>query len=447
MKKVIRMNEIIVSLSSGAVKAAISMIRMSGNGSFDLINSVFSNQKERIHQHVYYGYIQDGKDKIDEVMISFFKGPHSFTGEDMVEISCHGSLFIVSSILSLLVSKGARIAQRGEFTKRAFLNGKLDLIEAEAVNDLINADSKLQARLALSGLNGLTSEYVEKLSDHLLDILSQIEVNIDYPEYDDVEQLTDETILPAIDSFLKQLDQVIADSQKGQLIKEGIQTVIIGKPNVGKSSLLNVLLKEDKAIVTDIAGTTRDIVEGKIGFHGLTFHLTDTAGIHEAKDQIEQIGILKSLQSLKKAQLIFLVLDASSPLTEEDYQLLKKTESLPRVIILNKADLPIQTRLDGAVYISAKMKNVDELENKILEIFPQLQYDDEPLLFNARQEGLLQQAKVHLLEARRQAVQHQMIDLIGIDIKEAYTCILEILGKVSKEDLLDNIFSKFCLGK
>lgn len=440
-------NDTIVSLCSGAVKAAISVIRVSGSSSFDIVNSVFSNKKEKQHQKVYYGYIKDEDEIVDEVMVAYYKGPHSFTAEDMVEISCHGNMYIVEKILELLISKGARIADRGEFSQRAFLFKRIDLVNAEAINDLINASSKQAVKLALSGLKGLTSSYVDELSNGLLDVISQIEVNIDYPEYDDIEQLTFDSVLPSINNFLVQLDKVIDDTKKGQTIKDGINTVILGKPNVGKSSLLNALLKEDKAIVTSIAGTTRDIVEGKIDFYGLTLNLVDTAGIHESNDFIEQIGINKSLESLKKAQLVLLVLDGSRELEDEDYELLEKTKDHTRIIVINKNDQELKFKMDEAVYISSVNKDLKELEVKIKEIFKDLSYNDEPLLFNARQLGLLNQAKGHLLEAKHQAENGQVIDLISIDLKQAYVCILEILGKNNAEGLLDNIFSKFCLGK
>ena len=440
-------NDTIVSLCSGAVKAAISVIRVSGSSSFDIVNSVFSNKKEKQHQKVYYGYIKDEDEIVDEVMVTYYKGPHSFTAEDMVEISCHGNMYIVEKILELLISKGARIADRGEFSQRAFLFKRIDLVNAEAINDLINASSKQAVKLALSGLKGLTSSYVDELSNGLLDVISQIEVNIDYPEYDDIEQLTFDSVLPSINNFLVQLDKVIDDTKKGQTIKDGINTVILGKPNVGKSSLLNALLKEDKAIVTSIAGTTRDIVEGKIDFYGLTLNLVDTAGIHESNDFIEQIGINKSLESLKKAQLVLLVLDGSRELEDEDYELLEKTKDHTRIIVINKNDQELKFKMDEAVYISSVNKDLKELEVKIKEIFKDLSYNDEPLLFNARQLGLLNQAKGHLLEAKQQAENGQVIDLISIDLKQAYVCILEILGKNNAEGLLDNIFSKFCLGK
>ena len=440
-------NDTIVSLCSGAVKAAISVIRVSGSSSFDIVNSVFSNKKEKQHQKVYYGYIKDEDEIVDEVMVAYYKGPHSFTAEDMVEISCHGNMYIVEKILELLISKGARIADRGEFSQRAFLFKRIDLVNAEAINDLINASSKQAVKLALSGLKGLTSSYVDELSNGLLDVISQIEVNIDYPEYDDIEQLTFDSVLPSINNFLVQLDKVIDDTKKGQTIKDGINTVILGKPNVGKSSLLNALLKEDKAIVTSIAGTTRDIVEGKIDFYGLTLNLVDTAGIHESNDFIEKIGINKSLESLKKAQLVLLVLDGSRELEDEDYELLEKTKDHTRIIVINKNDQELKFKMDEAVYISSVNKDLKELEVKIKEIFKDLSYNDEPLLFNARQLGLLNQAKGHLLEAKHQAENGQVIDLISIDLKQAYVCILEILGKNNAEGLLDNIFSKFCLGK
>ena len=440
-------NDTIVALASGAIKSAISVIRVSGSNSFEIVDSIFSNKKEKLHQKVYYGFIKDNEEIVDEVMITYYKGPKSFTAEDMVEISCHGNLYIVQKIIELLVSKNARIAEKGEFTKRAFLFNRIDLVNAEAVNDLINANSKQAVKLALSGLNGLTSKYVYELSDALLDVISQIEVNIDYPEYDDVEQLRYDSVLPSINKFIAQLDKVIDDTKKGQTIKDGINTVIVGKPNVGKSSLLNAMLKEDKAIVTNIAGTTRDIVEGKIDFYGLTLNLIDTAGIHSSDDIIEQIGINKSLESLSKAQLVLLVLDGSEKLSQEDEELLEKTKDHQRIVIINKTDLNSITSYPGAVYISTINKDLKQLETKIKEMFNELTYNDEPLLFNARQLGLLSMAKNHLLEAKQQAEMGQVIDIISIDLNQAYKCILQILGKSNADGLLDNIFSKFCLGK
>ena len=440
-------NDTIVALCSGAIKSAISVIRVSGNDSFNIVNSIFSNKKEKLHQKAYYGFIKENDEIVDEVMVTYYVGPKSFTAEDMVEISCHGNMYIVSKIIELIISKGARLAENGEFTKRAFLFNRIDLVNAESINDLINANSKQAVKLAMSGLNGLTSEYVLKLSDDLLNVISQIEVNIDYPEYDDVEQLRYDSVLPSINDFINQLDKVIDDTKKGQTIKDGIDTVIVGRPNVGKSSLLNAMLKEDKAIVTNIAGTTRDIVEGKIDFYGLTLNLIDTAGIRKSDDVIENIGINKSLKSLEKAQLVLLVIDGSEALTKEDEELLEKTKDYKRIIVINKNDNDIKVNIENAVYISSLNKDLKQLEERIKEEFKDLSYNDEPLLFNARQLGLLNKAKESLLSAKNEAENGQVIDIIAIDLQAAYGCILEILGKSSKEDLLDNIFSKFCLGK
>lgn len=440
-------NDTIVALCSGAIKSAISVIRVSGNDSFNIVNSIFSNKKEKLHQKAYYGFIKENDEIVDEVMVTYYVGPKSFTAEDMVEISCHGNMYIVSKIIELIISNGARLAENGEFTKRAFLFNRIDLVNAESINDLINANSKQAVKLAMSGLNGLTSEYVLKLSDDLLNVISQIEVNIDYPEYDDVEQLRYDSVLPSINEFINQLDKVIDDTKKGQTIKDGIDTVIVGRPNVGKSSLLNAMLKEDKAIVTNIAGTTRDIVEGKIDFYGLTLNLIDTAGIRKSDDVIENIGINKSLKSLEKAQLVLLVIDGSETLTKEDEELLEKTKDYKRIIVINKNDNDIKVNIENAVYISSLNKDLKQLEERIKEEFKDLSYNDEPLLFNARQLGLLNKAKESLLSAKNEAENGQVIDIIAIDLQAAYGCILEILGKRNKEDLLDNIFSKFCLGK
>lgn len=327
------MKNTIVALSSGAIKSAIAIIRMSGPDSFNILKNIFSNKQDYQANKIYFGYIKDKEEVVDEVLVSTFLAPHSFTGEDMVEISCHGNLYIVSKIIELCLSFGAKMAERGEFSKRAFINGKIDLVEAESINDLINANNKQAIKLALNGLKGNTSKYVEKLSADLLDLISQIEVNIDYPEYDEVEELTHLSVLPKLIEMENTLNQVIKDTQKGYLIKEGLNTVILGKPNVGKSSLLNALLKQDKAIVTDIAGTTRDLVEGKIDLNGITLNLIDTAGVHEVNDKIEKIGIDKTLNVLKDAHLVLLVLDNSKNLTDEDNYLLDLTKNYNRIII------------------------------------------------------------------------------------------------------------------
>lgn len=441
------MKNTIVALSSGAIKSAIAIIRMSGPDSFNILKNIFSNKQDYQANKIYFGYIKDKEEVVDEVLVSTFLAPHSFTGEDMVEISCHGNLYIVSKIIELCLSFGAKMAERGEFSKRAFINGKIDLVEAESINDLINANNKQAIKLALNGLKGNTSKYVEKLSADLLDLISQIEVNIDYPEYDEVEELTHLSVLPKLIEMENTLNQVIKDTQKGYLIKEGLNTVILGKPNVGKSSLLNALLKQDKAIVTDIAGTTRDLVEGKIDLNGITLNLIDTAGVHEVNDKIEKIGIDKTLNVLKDAHLVLLVLDNSKNLTDEDNYLLDLTKNYNRIIVFNKNDLKSINQYPDAVNISALNHDLKQLEDKIKEKFKDLDYNDEPLLFNARQLGLLKNALNNVIQAKQQASKGQVIDIIAIDIQSAYKNILEILGQSSNLNLLDNIFSKFCLGK
>lgn len=441
------MKNTIVALSSGAIKSAIAIIRMSGPDSFNILKNIFSNKQDYQANKIYFGYIKDKEDVVDEVLVSTFLAPHSFTGEDMVEISCHGNLYIVSKIIELCLSFGAKMAERGEFSKRAFINGKIDLVEAESINDLINANNKQAIKLALNGLKGNTSKYVEKLSADLLDLISQIEVNIDYPEYDEVEELTHLSVLPKLIEMENTLNQVIKDTQKGYLIKEGLNTVILGKPNVGKSSLLNALLKQDKAIVTDIAGTTRDLVEGKIDLNGITLNLIDTAGVHEVNDKIEKIGIDKTLNVLKDAHLVLLVLDNSKNLTDEDNYLLDLTKNYNRIIVFNKNDLNSLNQFPDSVNISALNHDLKQLEDKIKEKFKDLDYNDEPLLFNARQLGLLKNALNNIIQAKQQASKGQVIDIIAIDIQSAYKNILEILGQSSNLNLLDNIFSKFCLGK
>ena len=441
------MKNTIVALSSGAIKSAIAIIRMSGPDSFNILKNIFSNKQDYQANKIYFGYIKDKEEVVDEVLVSTFLAPHSFTGEDMVEISCHGNLYIVSKIIELCLSFGAKMAERGEFSKRAFINGKIDLVEAESINDLINANNKQAIKLALNGLKGNTSKYVEKLSADLLDLISQIEVNIDYPEYDEVEELTHLSVLPKLIEMENTLNQVIKDTQKGYLIKEGLNTVILGKPNVGKSSLLNALLKQDKAIVTDIAGTTRDLVEGKIDLNGITLNLIDTAGVHEVNDKIEKIGIDKTLNVLKDAHLVLLVLDNSKNLTDEDNYLLDLTKNYNRIIVFNKNDLNSLNQFPDAVNISALNHDLKQLEDKIKEKFKDLDYNYEPLFFNARQLGLLKNALNNVIQAKQQASKGQVIDIIAIDIQSAYKNILEILGQSSNLNLLDNIFSKFCLGK
>ena len=337
------------------------------------------------------------------------------------------------------------MARRGEFTERAFLSGKMDLSQAEGINDLIWAKDEINAKSAIHSLKGSVAKLMRSLEEDLTQIISNIEVNIDYPEYDDVHQLTEEEILPRAEKWIDDIHQIIVTAQQSAVIKEGINTVILGRPNVGKSSLLNALLEEDKAIVTDVAGTTRDLVEGTVRLSGITLNLIDTAGIRKSDDAIEQIGITKSLQALEKAQLVIVVLDGSEELTEEDQELLEKTKNYNRIVVYNKKD---KDSVHAGISISAIQKDITELTNAIVEKY-QSEYiaANSDTLNNERQIGYALQAEQAMREAVNALHAGMELDLVTIDLEKAWTALRQITGKAGKEDLLDEIFSRFCLGK
>ena len=440
------MNDTIAAIATANATGAVSIIRISGDEAIliasELINKDLSKKEGYT---ITFGTVQEENDVVDEVLVSIFRAPKSYTGEDVVEIGCHGGLFITRKILSLCLGKGARLARRGEFTERAFLNGKMDLSQAEGVNDLINATDEVNAKSAMHSLKGSVSKILKPLEEDLTQIISNIEVNIDYPEYDDVHQLTEDEILPKAKAWLKDIQKLIDEAKKAVNIREGIDTVILGRPNVGKSSLLNALLEEDKAIVTDIAGTTRDIVEGTVRLDGITLNLIDTAGIHESNDIVEKIGIDKSLQALEKAELVIVVLDGSEALTDEDHKLLEMTKNKNRIVVYNKNDKAIQH--DG-ISISAINGDVEALTNAIKEKYEkELYLASSDTLNNERQIGLAIQAEQSMKNAIRTLEDGMELDLVTIDLENAWTSLKEITGKVGKEDLLDEIFSRFCLGK
>jgi tRNA modification GTPase len=379
-------------------------------------------------------------------LVSVFRGPKTYTTEDIVEINCHGGVYITRKILSLVLSHGATMAKPGEFTQRAFYHGRIDLSQAEAVEDMIEASNDTASHMAIQGIQGSVKKLLEPLIEDILNIIAQIEVNIDYPEYEDVEQLTTEELLPMTKQWLTKLDKILSRAQCGQLAKKGIDTVLIGRPNVGKSSLLNALLEEDKAIVTDIAGTTRDLVEGQIHIGPAQFNLIDTAGLRKSSDAIEQIGIEKTQEKLAQAQLVLLILDGSQPLTKEDEDLLEQTKDKNRLIIYNKKDVKSEKHPDG-IWISAQNKEIDALLEAMKDLYQQDVLTEQPLLSNERQIGLLNQAKQDMLQAKKAMEQGVEPDLVEIDIQAAHDHLKEILGEVHREDLLDTLFSKFCLGK
>lgn len=446
----------ICAISTAYGEAGIAVIRVSGDQSIRYVNRLFSGANlTSITSHTLtHGWIKDyrNNDLIDEVLVSVMKAPHSFTSEDIVEINCHGGLFITQTIIELLVETGARLAEPGEFTKRAYLNGKINLTQAESVMDMIEAKSKNALVVATQGLSGSVSKLIGTIKHHLIDIIGVIEVNIDYPEYDDVELLTDEILIPKIFQLLKQIDDIIEKSQTGLIMKQGVKTAIVGRPNVGKSSLLNALLAEEKAIVTSVAGTTRDLVEGTLSVRGLLLHLVDTAGIHSTVDEVEQIGISRSYKAMDEADLVIVVLDYGSKIEPTDQKLLDRVRAKNHIVVVNKVDTPRNIKLihrPDFVYISTTTKNgLDVLQDQIIEKAGVASFHkDITYLSNTRQISKLKEARFALKEALVSAQASMPVDIISIDLQACYTALNEILGVEQTESIIDALFSRFCLGK
>lgn len=447
----------IVGISTPLSKGAISIIRLSGTESIKITNKVFKGKNlNKVESHtIHYGYIKnpENNDILDEVLISVFKAPRTYTVEDVVEINCHGGVFVTNQIYNLLIEQGARPAEAGEFTKRAFLNGRIDLTEAEAVMDVIDAENKSFSKVANNALRGTVKNKIEALKEKILNIIAIINVNIDYPEYDDIEILTNDVILPKIKDIYNELVDILKYSKSALYLKNGIDTVIIGKPNVGKSSILNALAKEEKAIVTNIPGTTRDTIEVKINLNNITLNLIDTAGIRTTEDIVEKIGVQKSIEKLEQAQLVLLILDGSRELEEEDYQLLEQSKNKPRVIIINKSDLPqkiSQNTIKDAVVVSAHDVNGINLIEKAISKQIQLEGLENPdvtYISNARQIQKIKETKTALEEAIEEINMGEFIDLVELSLRKAWNSLGEITGEVNTDSLLDELFSKFCLGK
>lgn len=440
------LNDTICAIATADVMGAVSIIRISGDEAIEIASDLIHKDLSRQTGYsIVYGTIKENEEPVDDVLVSVFRAPKSYTGEDVIELGCHGGVFITHKILSLVLGKGARMAHRGEFTQRAFLNGKMDLTQAEGVNDLINARDATAAKSAIHSLKGSVSKILAPLVEDLTQIISNIEVNIDYPEYDDVHQMTEEEIIPKCHEWLDKIHKVIETAQASNKIKDGIDTVILGRPNVGKSSLLNALLEEDKAIVTDIAGTTRDIVEGTVRIGNITLNLIDTAGIHHSDDQIEQMGIDRSLKALDKAQLIILVIDGSREISEEDQKLLAMTEGRNRIVVFNKKD---KNEVKGELSISALNGDVQPLVDAIEKMYEnELIATDSDTLNNERQIGFALQAESSMKDALHTLEMGMELDLVTIDLEKSWYALKEITGETGREDLLDEIFSRFCLGK
>jgi len=449
------MKDTITAISTAMGVGAISIIRISGNDAISIANSIFKGKDlSKVDSHtIHYGHIVDEEEIIDEVLVSIMRAPKTFTCEDVVEINCHGGIATTNKILELILLKGARIAEPGEFTKRAFLNGRIDLVEAESVMDLIDAKTEQARKLSINQLDGKVSNIIRNFRKKLLELLANIEVNIDYPEYEEYEVITNENIKKEINYIKSELQNIIKESENGKIIRSGIKVAIVGRPNVGKSSILNRFLDEEKAIVTDIAGTTRDIVEGQASINGVLFNFVDTAGIREATDVVEQIGIERSKNEISNADLVLLVLNNNEELSDEDKKLI---EELPKnsIIVINKMDLDNKLDIDiiekEKVFINTvDIEGINPLKEKIKEMFnlEQINNGDCTYLSNARQISLAKEAYSIINDIEIGLTNEVPTDLIEIDIKRIWEKLGEILGETYSEELIDQLFTQFCLGK
>ena len=442
------MGNTIVALATAPLKCALHLIRVSGDDAFLITDQLFSKKISGLQKRsVFLGNIRDKGEDIDNVVVIAYPAPHTMTGEDVIEITCHGSVLIANEIIAAYLSRGARYATRGEFSMRAFYNGKMDLIEAEAVNDMINATTKEAKNLSLMSLLGKTSALIAPLKKSLADLLALVEVNIDYPEYTDIEEANVATIAAAISPIREEVQKLIKGGEEGIIIRQGIKVAIVGEPNVGKSSLLNALLHEDKAIVSDIPGTTRDVVEGDINLKGVALHLLDTAGIREEGDRLENLGIKKSQQMIEEADLVIVLLNASKGVTENDEKILSLTKNKKTIVAYNKSD-KITKKDEDKLYISAIHEQIQPLLD---EIFAKLGLSSDsysnPSLSNARELGLLKKIDLCLAQAQEDCHNELPIDLISVNLSASYNAARELLGEEVTTDLTDEIFSRFCVGK
>ena len=455
----------IAAISTPPGEGAISIVRLSGEQAISIADAVFQSGKKKlidVSSHtIHYGHIFDPEkyQMMDEVMVSIMRKPKTFTREDIVEINCHGGIVVVNQILQLVLRQGARLAEPGEFTKRAFLNGRVDLSQAEAVMDLIRAKTDKAMNLAINQLDGNLSRLIRQLRQEILETLAQVEVNIDYPEYDDVEELTTRLLLEKANQVQKQIQALLQTAQQGKILREGLSTAIIGRPNVGKSSLLNHLLREEKAIVTDIAGTTRDVIEEYVNVRGVPLKLVDTAGIRETEDIVEKIGVERSRKALSEADLILLVLNQSESLTTEDKQLLDITSGNKRIILLNKTDLPSRINQEDLVpYLENEpalpisvltSEGLDQLEQAIADLFfgGNTGDKDASYLSNTRHIALLEKAEHSLAEVIQGIESGMPDDLVQIDMTRCWDYLGEIVGDSVQDELITQLFSQFCLGK
>lgn len=484
------MEDTIAAIATAPGEGGIGIVRISGEESHRILETIFTRVKKNyqkpetaaeagrgkklflpeskgetiglppVPRMMHYGFVYDNfsGERIDEVMAVWFQKPYSYTAEDVVEIQCHGGIVSLRKILALVLKNGARMAEPGEFTKRAFLNGRMDLSQAEAVIDLIRAKTDKSFDTALSQLEGHFSEKIRGLRAALVDILVDLTVNIDYPD-EDIEQMTFDKLTRALKEIKAGIDALLATSSAGKIIREGLQAVIIGKPNVGKSSLMNALLRETRAIVTEIPGTTRDTIEEAISIRGIPIRLTDTAGIRQTEDQIEKIGIEKSKESLQRADLVIFMIDRSVPLNEEDFEIIRQLDHKKSIVIINKTDLPaafdpasVKAMLPESVFLKAAVgqhTGIEEIEDQIEDLVygGQVKQQDSVLVTNVRHIALLEEAQRSLSDAVDMAESMQPLEFLEIDVNHAYELLGEIIGEAVGDDIIEEVFSRFCLGK
>ncbi|MCT2535525.1 tRNA uridine-5-carboxymethylaminomethyl(34) synthesis GTPase MnmE [Aquibacillus koreensis] len=453
----------IAAISTPIGEGAIAIVRLSGPEATEIANGLFQGVSlTSVDSHtIHYGKIIDPStnEVAEEVMVTVMKGPRTFTREDVVEINCHGGLASVNRLLELVLYQGARMAEPGEFTKRAFLNGRIDLSQAEAVMDLIRAKTDKAMNVALKQMDGRLSNLIARLRQELLETVAHVEVNIDYPEYDDVEEMSHQMLIEKTRHVYSEIERLLEMAKQGKILREGLATAIIGRPNVGKSSLLNALVQENKAIVTDIPGTTRDVIEEYVNIRGVPLRLVDTAGIRETEDIVERIGVERSRQVLKESDLILLVLNNNSELTEEDILLFQAVEGLEVIVIVNKTDLDQKIDLDKVKQLAENQKvittalieekGIDELEQAIADTFfeGELDVGDLTYVSNVRHIQLLKQSLQSLSDAMHGIEEGMPIDLVQIDVTRTWELLGEIIGDAVHESLIDQLFSQFCLGK
>lgn len=453
----------IAAIGTALSNSGISMIRISGKDSLNIIRKIFVSNSKIMPNNIIYGKIVENGKVVDTVLVSYFKNPKSYTGEDVCEINCHGGVQITREILQLVLANGARLAEPGEFSKRAFLNGKMDLTKAEAVINLINSKNTTQARIAANNLEGDLYKKIKEVREELIELMAHIEVSVDYPEYD-YDEVENDNVISLLNKKIIEINNILSTYEQGKYIKDGVNVVILGKPNVGKSSLLNTLSRSQKAIVTEIPGTTRDVIEERINIGNIILNLSDTAGIRKTDDFVEKIGVKRSIEKIDEADLVIYLLNVESDIDDEDKEILSKIQNkgIKLITVINKIDKGQKLKFDGILdelkrfgvneVIKMSVLNnegIDELKNKIEEIFNtnDLDFENELIITNERHRDLLNKSKEYLEVAKKEIEDNEPIDIVSIVIKNATKSLGEIIGADVNQDIVNKIFEKFCLGK